>query len=106
MKKIKYILLFLFIMCHISMISASTIIENDSLKIDSTQVKYFYKNFNNLTLGDFSTYDTTTLLSSFYEPLEKPYSIYQTLSNSGLAHKNIRDRILYYLDYHKNKYNQ
>lgn len=89
MKKIKYILLFLFIMCHISMISASTIIENDSLKIDSTQVKYFYKNFNNLTLGDFSTYDTTTLLSSFYEPLEKPYSIYQTLSNSGLAHKNI-----------------
>ena len=76
-------------MCHLSMVSKPIVTRNDSLRIDSTQVKYFYKNLNNLTLGKISTYDTTTLLASYYEPLEKPYEIYQTLSNSGLAHKNI-----------------
>lgn len=77
-------------MCHFSMISKSMVIlENDSIKTDSTQVYFFYKNLNNITLGNISTYDTTTLLASYYEPLEKPYSIYQTLSNSGLAHKSI-----------------
>ena len=76
-------------MCHFSVISKPIVTENDSLRIDSTQVKYFYKNLNNLTLGKISIYDTTTLLASYYEPLEKPYEIYQTLSNSGLAHKNI-----------------
>lgn len=56
---------------------------------DSTNVKYFTKNLNNLTLGSIYTWDTTTLLTSFYDKLEDPYKIYQTLSNSGLAHKDI-----------------
>ena len=56
---------------------------------DSTNVKYFTQNLNNLTLGSIYTWDTTTLLTSFYDKLEDPYKIYQTLSNSGLAHKDI-----------------
>lgn len=56
---------------------------------DSTNVKYFTQNLNNLTLGSIYTWDTTTLLTSFYDRLEDPYKIYQTLSNSGLAHKDI-----------------
>lgn len=89
MKQFKYIFLSLFILCHLQATSKSHIIENDSSEIDSTLVKYFTNNLNNLTLGNISTFDTTTLLASYYEPLEKPYTLFQTLNNSGLAHKQI-----------------
>ena len=89
MKKIKGILLLLLIFCHFSLVSKTIIEKDNPTKIDSTLVKYFYNNFNNYNLGDLILHDTTTLLSSFYEPLDKPYTLYQTLSNSGLAHKNI-----------------
>jgi hypothetical protein len=70
-------------------VSKSTNTPKDSMITDSTNVKYFTKNLNNLTLGSIYTWDTTTLLTSFYDRLEDPYKIYQTLSNSGLAHKDI-----------------
>lgn len=89
MKKLRFVVLTLLFICHISVTSKSFEIENDSIAIDSTLVKFFTNNLNNLTLGDVKTYDTTTLLASYYEPLEKPFTIYQTLSNSGLANKNI-----------------
>ncbi|MBR5604087.1 MAG: hypothetical protein IKW51_07740 [Bacteroidales bacterium] len=85
MKSLKLILLSLLLICHFTMASKQI----GSIQIDSTLVKYFYNNFNNHTLGDVYLYDTTTLLASDYEPLEDPYVIYQTLSNSGLAHKKI-----------------
>ena len=58
-------------------------------EVDSTLVRYFYNNLNNHTLGQIYIYDTTTLLSSYYEPITKPYTLFQTLSNSGLANKEI-----------------
>lgn len=90
MKIIKVIILFIIILCHCSMaVSKSTNTPKDSMITDSTNVKYFTQNLNNLTLGSIYTWDTTTLLTSFYDRLEDPYKIYQTLSNSGLAHKDI-----------------
>ena len=89
MKKLSYILLILLYICHLSVTSKNLLIYNDTINIDSTIVRYFENNINDLTLGKIYTYDTTTLLASYYEPLEKPYIIYQTLSNSGLAHKRI-----------------
>ena len=75
--------------CHTFLTSKSLFGEADIVKIDSTLVKVFNKNLNNLTLGNISIFDTTTLLTSYYEPLENPYTQYQTLSNSGLAHKRL-----------------
>lgn len=90
MKIIKVIILFIIILFHCSMaVSKSTNTPKDSMITDSTNVKYFTQNLNNLTLGSIYTWDTTTLLTSFYDRLEDPYKIYQTLSNSGLAHKDI-----------------
>lgn len=85
----KYLQLSLVLLCHLSMTAESFVTATDTIKIDSTFVRYFYEDLNKYTLGNISDYDTTTLLTSYYEPLETPYSIYQTLSNSGLAHKNI-----------------
>ena len=90
MKIIKVIILFIIILYHCSIaVSKSTNTPKDSMITDSTNVKYFTQNLNNLTLGSIYTWDTTTLLTSFYDKLEDPYKIYQTLSNSGLAHKDI-----------------
>ena len=85
----KYLQLSLVLLCHLSMTAESFVTATDTIKIDSTFVRYFYEDLNKYTLGNISDYDTTTLLTSYYEPLETPYSIYQTLSNSGHAHKNI-----------------
>ena len=62
---------------------------NDTIHTDSTLVKYFYKNLDNLQLGDVKTWDTTTLSASFYDPTNPPYEFYQELSNSGHAHNNM-----------------
>lgn len=58
-------------------------------EIDSTEVNLFKDNLNNLTLGNIHPYDTTTLLASYYDKQDVPYSLHQTLSNSGLANKKI-----------------
>ena len=89
MKIIKTLILFILIISHFTVKSEALILVNDSIKMDSTYVKYFVKDFNNLTLGNTTSWDTTTLLSSYYDRLDNPYRIYQTLSNSGLAHKDI-----------------
>ena len=75
-------------MSHCTVFSKS-VSANDSIEMDSTYVKYFLKDLNNLTLGSINSWDTTTILTSYYDKLDDPYRIYQTLSNSGLAHKDI-----------------
>ena len=62
--------------------------ENDSTRIDSTLVKYFYNSLDNLQLVNVKIWDTTTLSASFYDPTNPQYEYYQELSNSGHAHKN------------------
>ena len=89
MKIYKYLLSILLIICYFSLNSKSLVNYNVKGANDSTLVSYFSNNLNNLTLGNIHTLDTTTILTSFYEPLEKQYAIYQTLSNSGMAHKKI-----------------
>ena len=89
MKLIKIIILFIFIVSHNVVTSKSLVTTLDSIQTDSTYVKYFVKDFNNLTLGHTNSLDTTTLLTSFYDKIDNPHKIYQTLSNSGLAHKDI-----------------
>ena len=89
MKIVRIIILFIIILSHYTVTSKSLSTANDTIAMDSTCVRYFTKDFNNLTLGNTSIWDTTTLLTSFYDRLDNPYKIYQTLNNSGLAHKDI-----------------
>lgn len=89
MKIIKIIILLIIVLNYGTIMSKSLNPVNDSTIIDSTCVKYFTNDFNNLTLGHTKILDTTTLLTSYYDKLDNPYKIYQTLSNSGLAHKDI-----------------
>lgn len=89
MKIVRIIILFIIILSHYTVTSKSLSTANDTIVMDSTCVRYFTKDFNNLTLGSTSIWDTTTLLTSFYDRLDNPYKIYQTLNNSGLAHKDI-----------------
>ena len=88
MKNARIIILILFVISNLKLLS-NVLITSDTIKVDSTHVKYFYNNFNNYTLGNIEEIDTTTLLTSYYSPLDKKYSLYQTLSNSGLANRNI-----------------
>ena len=90
MDNLRRILLFLVFLCQIILTSNSYLLaDTPSTKIDSTEVKYFYNNFENLDLGNIYQLDTTTILSSFYDQLDEKFKIYQTLSNSGMPHKNI-----------------
>ena len=54
---------------------------------DSTQVTYFTEGFSNLMLGHTQYVDTIQLLASYFDPLDKPFSLYQTLSNGGTAYQ-------------------
>ena len=63
--------------------------ENDSTRVDSTLVKYFYDKLDNQQLGNVIVWDTTTLSASFYDPTNPLYEYYQELSNSGHAHNNL-----------------
>ena len=90
MDNLRRILFFLVFLCQIILTSNSYLLaDTPSTKIDSTEVKYFYNNFENLDLGNIYQLDTTTILSSFYDQLDEKFKIYQTLSNSGMPHKNI-----------------
>lgn len=89
MKIFKTVILLVFIVFHYAATSKSLISDNDSIQVDSTHVRYFLNDFNKLTLGSTHSLDTTTLLTSYYDKLDNPYTIYQTLSNSGLAHKDL-----------------
>ena len=88
-KIIKIILLIIgVISSHFSMVASTLFHDNDTIRIDSTLVKYFYDNIDNQRLGDIKIWDTTTFSASFYDPTNPPFEYYQELSNSGHAHKN------------------
>ena len=70
------------------MVASTLFHDNDTIRIDSTLVKYFYDNLDNQRLGDIKIWDTTTFSASFYDPTNPPFEYYQELSNSGHAHKN------------------
>lgn len=99
MKIIKTLILFIFIQIYSLGISNPSCAANNSVQMDSTNVKYFVKNLNDLTLGIINSWDTTTIQTSFYDKLDNPYKIYQTLSNSGLAHKDINFTFPYKLGF-------
>lgn len=89
MKILRLLISFILFFCHYTMTSKSISYNNDTLNIDSTYVRYFNQKLENLTLGNIYSWDTTTIMASYYEPLEKAFSTYQTLSNSGMANKNM-----------------
>lgn len=71
------------------MASTTLLHQNDSTRVDSTLVRYFYNSLENQQLGDIKVWDTTTLSASFYDPTNPLFEYYQELSNSGHAHKNL-----------------
>lgn len=75
--------------CHFLMASTTLLHQNDSTRVDSTLVRYFYNSLENQQLGDIKVCDTTTLSASFYDPTNPLFEYYQELSNSGHAHKNL-----------------
>jgi hypothetical protein len=90
MKNLKRILFFLIFFSQLILTSNSYLIAHTySSIIDSTEVRYFYNNFDNLELGNIYNWDTTTILSSYYDKLDKKYELFQTLSNSGMPNKRI-----------------
>ena len=60
-----------------------------SLGIDSTNVYYFSGTIDSLKMGKLHTLDSGTLYFHEYDPLFKYNGIYSTLSNIGLAQKNL-----------------
>jgi len=56
-------------------------------KIDSTQVKFFNKTFDSLTMGYIHYVDTNLLHATQFDPLSRGPFLFQTLSNAGLAHQ-------------------
>ncbi|MDO5343009.1 MAG: hypothetical protein Q4F69_11245 [Bacteroidia bacterium] len=71
------------------MAAAASYHENDSVRIDSTLVRYFYDKIENQQLGDIKVWDTTTLGSTFYDSADPQFQSFHTLSNSGHAHENL-----------------
>ena len=59
------------------------------LGIDSTNVYYFAGSIDSLKMGTLRTLDTNTLYFHQYDPLFKYNGLYSTLSNIGLAQKNL-----------------
>ena len=61
-----------------------------SLPIDSTFVTYANFHFDSLFLNATKVIDTSTFNASVFDPLEQSKTLYNTLSNTGLAHKSMR----------------
>jgi len=59
------------------------------LGIDSTNVYYFAGSIDSLKMENLRTLDTSTLYFHQYDPLFKYNGLYSTLSNIGLAQKNL-----------------
>ena len=91
MKIIKVFILFIFSIYHTILLSNSLIQINNYCDSDSTQVYYFTRDFTDLVLGNVYILDTATILASYYDKLDNPYNLYQSLSNSGLAIKDINN---------------
>ena len=61
-----------------------------SLPIDSTFVTYTSFHFDSIFLNATKVIDTSTFNASVFDPLEQSKTLYNTLSNTGLAHKSMR----------------
>ncbi len=57
--------------------------------IDSNDVQFFYGTLDSLKAEEFHPIDTCTLYFQQYDPLYHGNNFYSTLSNIGLAHKNL-----------------
>ena len=89
-KFLKVILLLIGVMIgHFLLASTTLLHENDSTRVDSTFVRYFFNKLDNQQLGDVIDWDTTTLSASYYDPTNPMFEYYQELSNSGHAHNNL-----------------
>ncbi len=89
MKFLRVILLLIGVISSKILLGSTTLLhENDSIRVDSTLVRYFFDNLDNQQLGDVKVWDTTTLAASFYDPTNPMLEYYQELSNSGHAHNN------------------
>lgn len=84
MKKRLFISLILLALASLK-ISAQTEVS----PVDSTYVRMFNADFNNLTLGKINDLDTISIMASSYDPADKPLVFLQTLTNSGSAHQTI-----------------
>ena len=71
------------------MAASSSYHENDTVRMDSTLVRYFYDKIENQQLGNINVWDTTTLGSTFYDSADPQFQSFHTLSNSGHAHENL-----------------
>ncbi len=58
-------------------------------RIDSTDVQFFFGTLDSLKAEEFHAIDTSTLYFQQYDPLFHKNGFYSTLSNIGLAHKNL-----------------
>ena len=85
----KILLSLCLVLCHFSLAANSFVHENDTTRIDSTLVRYFYETLENKQLGNINNWDTTIFSASFYDPTNQLFEFYQELSNSGHAHKKL-----------------
>ncbi len=69
----------------LSILNKDTITES----VDSMLIYYFYSTVENLKSNDFHDIDTSLTKAHQFNPLEANNGMYSTLSNIGLAHKNI-----------------
>lgn len=84
MKKSLFISLFL-----LALTSFKIFAQTDTPRVDSTYVRMFNMDFNNLTLGKLYDLDTISITASSYDPTDKPLVFLQTLTNSGSAHQTM-----------------
>lgn len=61
--------------------------------IDSSIVTYFTKSFDSLYLGSNHTVDTSQFYATYFDPLDDMFHIHATLSNTGLANRNLTFRL-------------
>ena len=90
MQNLKHFILTFLFCCIFASSSAFSQQKIDSTRVDSTLVRYYVSSYDSLFLGNIHTIDTTTLFASYYDPLDEPYAVFQTLSSSGLAYKNLQ----------------
>lgn len=67
-----------------------SILKNEEVEIiDSTIYFYFYSTVENQKANNIYHIDTSLTNAHVFEPLQTDYGMYSTLSNIGLAHKNM-----------------
>lgn len=85
MKRIlKYILFFLTLTVSVGLQA-----HNDAGS-NPTYIRYYLNSSDNLFFGYLTDYDTLLSHSVFFDELDQPFTLFNTLTNYGLAHKNMR----------------